>query len=588
MVEALADSDQPSEGTGGERRARFSGLDRRLGIGPGLHRLLIVSTTLGLAQTACVVVQAVLLATVIQRALFEHASLASVSGFVVGIALAFAARGVFGWVALAYNQAAADTVAQDLRHRLLRGSVDELGPTWLAGRRAGDLALSATEGVSAVETYLGRYFPQLVLAAAAPVALLVWVATTDWISALVLVALLLAVPPTMVVFGRRTAAETDRQWRRLSSLSARLVELVQGLPTLRVFGRAEYGRREVEAASEGLRQSTMQTLRVAFLSGLALELIAGLGTGLVAMLLGLRLLDGRVSLYCALAVLLVSPEVFGPVRRAAADFHASAPGRAAGERIAQVIEAVLSAAAGIPSMAEPPDPALNPLVLEGLTIRFADRSSPAIDHFSLTVQPGQKIALIGPSGSGKSTVLAAIMGLVPLDAGAIFVGGVDLSTVDPARWRHRVCWVPQRPHLFSGTIGDNIRIGRPDATDAQLDQAISLAGLDELLSRSSKGLMSPIGDGGLTLSAGERQRIAIARAVLHGGSLILLDEIGAHLDPLGRQKLGERLESWLDGRTLIVAAHHPEVIGHVDQIVDLDERRRPASDSTLPAARGSG
>ena len=202
-----------------------------------------------------------------------------------------------------------------LRRQMLRHALD-LGPGWLAGERAGELSLAATRGTAALDAYFGRYLPQAVLAGLAPVGILAWVAWEDWVSMLVLLGLVALVPVAMVFFGRESAARTRQQWRRLSSLSARFLDLVRGLPTLRAFGREHHGRRQVAEATEGLRETTMGTLRVAFLSALALEFLAGIGVGLVAMVLGLRLRGGHVSLYPALAVLLVSPEVFLPLRRA--------------------------------------------------------------------------------------------------------------------------------------------------------------------------------------------------------------------------------------------------------------------------------
>ena len=213
-----------------------------------------------------------------------------------------------------------------------------LGPSWATGERAGELTLTATEGVDAVGVYVGRYLPQLVVAALAPVGVLAWVGTTDWISLLILVGLLAVVPPSMVVFGRRATEEAaSRQWRGLSSLSAHLLELIQGLPTLRAFGHVDYGRREVAEATEGLRRATLRTLRVAFLSSFPSSCWPASAPDLVAMVLGLRLLDGHASLSVALAVLLSLPEVFLPLRRASAEFHASAEGASSAERIATVL-----------------------------------------------------------------------------------------------------------------------------------------------------------------------------------------------------------------------------------------------------------
>jgi thiol reductant ABC exporter CydD subunit len=542
-------------------------MDRRLGAaGSRGRRFVLGASVLGLGQSATVVVQAILLASVIRRTLQAGATLSAVLPQVIGLGVAIAARGVLGWASEWTTGRGAAAVGGALRADLVRHMV-ALGPSWLAGERAGELALSATSGADAVGVYYGRYLPQIVVAALAPVGVLAWVGATDWVSVLILLGLLAAVPPAMVVFGRRALEATNRQWRGLSSLSAHLLELIQGLPTLRAFGRVDYGRREVAEATEGLRRATLRTLRVAFLSSLSLELLAGLGTGLVAMVLGLRLLDGGTTLYVALAVILVSPEVFLPLRRASAEFHSSAEGRSGETRIA----AVLAVAPGAPGAATTalPDPHRSTLVLEEVTVEFPDRSTPALSPLSLRVEPGQRVALIGPSGSGKSTALHAVAGLVPLSAGRILLGDVDRLDVDPEAWYRAVSWVPQRPHLFSTTLAENIRLGDPGANDDRLAEAIAAAGLEEVVARLPRGLATAVSERGTTLSTGERHRIAIARAVLHDGPIVVLDEPGSHLDGAARRSLARSLAGWLSNKTVLVAAHHLGVVEDLERVVDL-------------------
>jgi thiol reductant ABC exporter CydD subunit len=539
-----------------------------------------VAVVVGLAATACVVVQAVLLAAVISRVLLHGADLGSVTPLLGGLAAAFAARAGCAWAAEAAAARTSATVTSVLRRQLVRHALD-LGPTWLAGERAGELSLSATRGTAALDTYFGRYLPQAVLAGLAPLGILAWVAWTDWISALVLLGVVALVPVAMIWTGRESSRHTQRQWRRLSSLSARFLELVQGLPTLRAFGREAHGRREVAAAAEGLRVTTMKTLRVAFLSALAMEFLAGIGTGLVAMVLGLRLLGGGVSLATALAVLLVSPEVFLPLRRAGAEFHASAEGRAAAQRILDVLDLPAGgtphpgAADGwgdsppVPDPAGVPDPARDAIRLSGITVTFPGRGEPALRGFDLDVAPGEHVALIGPSGAGKSTVIGVLMGFVRPDEGTVHVGDVDLGAVAPASWRRHVAWVPQRPHIFTGSLADNLRLGDPGATVERLEWACSLCGLSELVAGLPDGLATPVGEGGLSMSAGERARLALARAVLRDAPVVLLDEPMAHLDVGTEVELRARLAPWFEGRTVVVAAHRPELVSRVDRTVRL-------------------
>jgi thiol reductant ABC exporter CydD subunit len=563
---------------------RGSLIDRRLAQRVSVtRRYLVAAVVVGVLATVLVIVQAVLLATVVARVMLHHGDLASVTPRLVALGLCFVVRAGLVWGGEAAAERTSATVTSELRRSLLRQALD-LGPGWLAGERAGELSVTATRGISALDVYFGRYLPQAVLAALAPVVILIWVAATDWVSALILVALLAVVPVAMVYFGRRAGAETQRQWRRLSSLSARFFELIQGLPTLRALNRADLGRREVREATEGLRRTTMTTLRVAFLSALALELIAGLGVGLVAMVLGLRLLDGSVSLATALAVLLVSPEVFLPLRRAGQEFHASAEGQAAAQRVLDILDIPAPVTDGPADGAAPvadPDPRHHDLVFSGVRIAYPGRSAPAVADLDLAVAPGEHVALVGPSGAGKSSVLALVLGFVRPEAGSLRVGPVDLATVDPGRWRRSVTWVPQDPRLFRGSLADNLRLGRPDASPDDLRRVLEMTGLADLVAQLPAGLGTPVGEGGLALSAGQRSRLALARAVLRDAPVVLLDEPAAHLDRTTEAELQRALDPWLEGRTVLVAAHRTELVGRIDRVVALPGPEEPGSGAAV-------
>ncbi len=564
-------------------RRRGGLIDRRLAARvTATRRYLLTAVGVGVAATACVVIQAILLASVISAVVLHGATLGSVTSRLAGLGAAFVARAACVWAGEAAAQRTSAAVTSTLRRQLLRHAL-ALGPSWLAGERAGELSLAATRGTTALHTYFGRYLPQAVLAALAPVGILAWVGVEDWPSLLVLLGLVALVPVAMVYFGRESVRRTRQQWRRLSSLSARFLELLRGLPTLRAFGREAHGRREVAEATDGLRVTTMSTLRVAFLSALALEFLAGIGTGLVAMILGLRLLGGTVSLGSALAVLLVSPEVFLPLRRAAGEFHSSTEGQAAADRILSVLDVELPAGgpAGGPA-GLPGDGGAHgsggacPFHLDGDVVRvvgvsvaFPGRTRRALESFDLTVSAGEHVALVGPSGAGKSTVIGLLMGFVRPEAGTVVVGGRDLVRIDAATWRRYVSWVPQRPQLLHASIADNLRLGDPDADISDLERVVQLVGLGYLIDGLPRGLSAPIGEGGLTLSAGERQRLALARAVLRDAPVVLMDEPVAHLDGRAEAALREALAEWLDQRTVLVAAHRPELVARIDRVVAL-------------------
>ena len=522
-------------------------------------------------SAVAIVVQAVALAHVVDRSLLHHAPVSAVAGALVVVGLALLARAFLHAAGDFVSLGAADRVVGRLRRDLLRHTLD-LGPAWIAGERTGELSLTTTRGMRSLHAYYFRYLPQAAAAAVIPFLLLVWVATQDWLSLVVVIALVVAVPLTMIYFGREATRRSERQWRRLSSLAGRFLQLVEGLPTLRAFGRESHGRREVEAANDGVRSATMRTLRIAFLSALSIDMIAGFGVGFVAMVLGLRLLWGQLGLQTAMAVLLVAPEVFIPLRRAGAEFHASTEGQAAADRVLEVLDTPAEAARV--THEAPPSSPPGSLDVSELVVQHEHRDRPSLALFSMHVPLGARVALVGSSGSGKSTVLAALLGFVTPNAGAVAVGG-QAADASPA-WRDHFSWLPQRPHLFNATLADNLRLGAPEASDDELRAVLDAVGLADLVAGLPAGLGTAVGHDGLTLSAGERQRVALARALLRPAPILLLDEPTASLDPPTVARVAPALEPWLSGRSVIVAAHEPTLLPHFDTVVALSVAQQMA------------
>jgi thiol reductant ABC exporter CydD subunit len=537
----------------------------------------VIAVALAIVSAVAIVVQAVALATVVDRSLLHHASLRAVTPAIVVLGLAILVRAALHGAGDLSALRSADRVVTTLRRQLLEHAL-ALGPGWLGGERPGELSLTATRGLRSLHTYYARYLPQAAAAAVIPLILLAWVATQDWLAFVVVIALVLAVPVTMIAFGREATRRSERQWRRLGSLAGRVLQLVEGLPTLRAFGREAQGRREVEAATEGVRSATMRTLRVAFLSALSMDMIAGFGVGFVAMVLGLRLLWGQLGLQTAMAVLLVAPEIFIPLRRAGAEFHASTEGQAAAARVVEVLATPVpsSTAAGAAGTA---DGAGSGLRIDGLAVRYDNRAQAAPAALSLQARPGTRVALTGPSGSGKSTVLAALLRFVEPSDGTMTFDGRPSTTEAVAAWREHFSWLPQRPHLFNATLAENLRLGAPTASDEDLHRVLDAVGLAELLANLPGGLLTAVGHDGLTLSSGERQRVALARALLRPAPVLLLDEPTAALDPPTVARLAPAIEPWLRGRTVVVAAHEPLLLPHFDLVVAL-----PAATASLPLA----
>lgn len=518
---------------------------------------LAISVVLGVTSTALVLAQAYLLSSTLAEAILQRASATSLSGRLTGLALVVLAR---AGVAVAQEIAAhrgAARVKSELRIAVLARAL-ELGPSWLSGQRASDLTLLTTRGIDALDGYLGRYLPQLILSATVPLAVLVAVLRVDVTAAVIIAVTIPLIPLSMIVLGVTTRRRASAQWRALGRLSGHFLDAVTGLPTLKVFGRAKAEVEEVGRTTEAYRIATLAQLRVAFLSSLVLELIAMLGIALVAGSVGLRVLHNGIGLRDALLVLLLVPEVYLPLRMVGASFHASTEGRqAAAEAFAVLAES--PAPAGRRTQL----PLSHDVVVEGLTVSYPGRDLPALDRLGLHAPAGRITAIVGPSGCGKSTLLAALMGYVRPAAGAMLVGGVDIADLEPELWRRQVAWLGQRPYVLPGPVGDSIRLGNPDATDSEVRVAATKAGALDLLNRA-------VFEGGAGLSAGERQRIALARMFLRDAPILLLDEPTAHLDATTEAAVIEALTLHARGRTVLLVAHRPALITAADEVIRLD------------------
>ncbi|WP_405501027.1 thiol reductant ABC exporter subunit CydD [Streptomyces niveus] len=527
------------------------------------RRFLVAVVVLGLVGAGLVVAQAMIIAEVVVGA-FEGGLDASGLGTPLLLLGAVAVgRALVAWLTELAAHRASAAVKSELRGRLLERAA-ELGPGWLSGQRTGSLVALATRGVDALDDYFARYLPQLGLAVVVPVAVLARIVTDDWVSAGVIVLTLPLIPLFMVLIGWATQSQMDRQWQLLSRLSGHFLDVVAGLPTLKVFGRAKAQAESVREITSEYRRATLRTLRIAFLSSFALELLSTLSVALVAVGIGMRLVHGDLDLYTGLVVLILAPEAYLPLRQVGAQYHAAAEGLAAAEEIFAVLESGPSGARG---GADVPDSLR--LELEGVTVRHEGRAEPSLDAATLVVEPGETVALVGPSGSGKTTLLNVLLGFTAPTEGRVRVGGTDLSDLDLDRWRERIAWVPQHPYLFAGTIAENVRLARPDADDAAVTRALRDAGAYDFVTALPLGADTPLGEDGTGLSAGQRQRLALARAFLADRPLLLLDEPTAALDGETEATLVPTIRRLATGRTVLLVIHRPALLSVADRVVEV-------------------
>lgn len=542
---------------------------------------LAAVVVLGAVGAGLLVAQAMLIAEVVVGAFQQGRPVGELSTALLLLVAVACGRALVGWLTELAAHRASAAVKSELRGRLLERAA-ALGPGWLSGQRTGSLVALATRGVDALDDYFSRYLPQLGLAVVVPVAVLARIVTEDWVSAAIIVGTLPLIPIFMMLIGWATQSRMDRQWQLLSRLSGHFLDVVAGLPTLKVFGRAKAQAESIRRITGEYRQATLRTLRIAFLSSFALELLATLSVALVAVTIGMRLVHGDMALYDGLVVLVLAPEAYLPLRQVGAQYHAAAEGLAAAEEIFSVLERPA------PASGTGPVPAHGALSFEDVTVRYPGRAVDAVTDVSFTVEPGETVALVGPSGAGKSTLLHALLGFVRPAGGRVRIGGADLTTLDPAQWHARVAWVPQHPHLFAGTIAENVRLARPDADDAAVRRALRDAGALAFVDDLPEGAGTVLGEDGVGLSAGQRQRLALARAFLADRPVLLLDEPTAALDGATEGEVVTAVRRLAEGRTVLLVVHRPALLEVADRVVRLDEPvAAAATDGThrAPAAR---
>ncbi|MEU1617348.1 thiol reductant ABC exporter subunit CydD [Streptomyces sp. NPDC005722] len=514
---------------------------------------LAVSVLLGLAGAGLVIAQAMIVAEIVVGGFeggLDAGALRTPLLLLAGVA---AGRAAVSWLTELCAHRASAAVKSQLRTRLLE-HVTALGPAGLTERRTGELTTLATRGVDALDGYFARYLPQLGLAVVVPAAVLARIVTEDWISALTIALTLPLIPVFMVLIGWATQARMDRQWQLLARLSGHFLDVVAGLPTLKVFGRAKAQAESIRAITADHRRATMRTLRITFLSSFALELLSTISVALVAVGVGMRLVHGELDLYTGLVILVLAPEAYLPLRQVGAHYHAAAEGLSAADEVFAVLETAP------PRRGTTPAPDLRTAVLELDGVAVEGRLGPV----SLRVSPGETIALTGPSAIGKSTLLSVLLGFTEPTAGRVLADGTDLAAHDPAGWHGQIAWVPQRPHLFAGTIADNVRLARPDAGPAEVRAALLDAGAPELDPATA------VGEGGAGLSAGQRQRVALARAFLADRPLLLLDEPTAALDGETEAAVVDAVRRLAAGRTVLLVVHRPALLAVADRTLRFD------------------
>ena len=534
------------------------------------RNLLVATVALGALATAFTIVQLALFATIVDRVFLRGQALSQVGALLFFLLLAIIGRVMLLWLREIAAQEGAVRVKAELRDRLFR-QLMRLGPSFVRGERTGELVSTATDGIEHLDPYFGRYLPQMVMSVLTPFMIVACIFPIDWLSGALLLGTAPFIPILMIVIGSYSEKHMNRQWLALSRMSAYFLEVLQGLPTLKLFGRSSSEAKRVAEVSEEFRTRTMKVLRYAFLSGFALEFMTMAAIALIAVTLGVRLLSDKISFEYAFFILLLIPEFYRPLRDLGADRHAAMEGKSAAERIFAILDTPLP-------VRLPDHPAMLPpgelsIELSGACFSYPDSAAPAVADVSLRLLPGTRTALVGASGSGKSTLVNLLLRFLDPTEGHISANGLPLTELPLDVWREHVALVPQRPYLFYGSVLDNIRLARPDATDDEVRDAADQAGAADFIARLSSGYATQLGEQGDRISQGQAQRLALARAFLKDAPFVVLDEPTSSLDPESEEKIRVALERLAVGRTVLIVAHRLKTVYSADQIAVLDHGR---------------
>ncbi len=535
---------------------------------PAAARSLRISVALSATNGLLIIAQAWLFAAIVTAVAVEGRDLSGVAGWLAALLPLFLLRAGLSWAAERYAFQAAASVKTALRRRIV-SHIMRLGPIGLSGEPTGRIVSALSDSLQAIDPYFARYLPAVSLVAILPLAILAIVLPHDWLSALVLFVTAPLIPLFMILIGAGAERMNQRQWRKLARMSGHLLDVIQGLTTLKIFNASRREATRVAQMAEDYRRDTMAVLRLAFLSSLALEFFATVSIAMIAVLIGFRLMWGEIAFFNGLFVLMLAPEFYLPLRNMGTAYHARMEAIGAAERVVEILE----------TPAPVPETGTRRLVNgHGVTIRFENvcvtfpdgRRGP--DGVTFDIAAGEHVALVGPSGSGKSTILNLLLGFIAPTSGRILISDTPLAELDLEDWRRRIAHLPQRPHMFEATAAQNISM-ELDGTDFDLEAvrfAARQAQADPFISALPQGYDTPIGEHGAGLSGGEAQRIALARAFYRDASLVLMDEATAHLDVANERLIGAAVDRLSRGRTMLGIAHRLETLHAADRIIVLE------------------
>ncbi|MCE5286893.1 MAG: thiol reductant ABC exporter subunit CydD [Pelosinus sp.] len=523
--------------------------------------LFLLTVAGGIAGGILAVLQANEITLILEKTIFDKQGLTKVQSLFLMLALIIFCRAVGAGLTSLVAHKLAQKIKLTVRLRLIDHLL-AISPVQMVELEAGAVLALVTEGVEQVEQYFTRYLPQLGMAVIVPLVILCFVFPIDLVSAGLLLGTACIIPFFMALIGHAAERMNQTQWERLSHLSAHFFDIVQGLTTLKLFGRSKEQTAVIDRMASEFRVLTMRVLRVAFLSAFVLELFSTIGTALVAVTIGLKLLYGTMTFYQAFFILLLAPEFYLPLRLLGSYFHAGMAGTAVIGKIQQVLDIVPPVRQGSTGISAGQQIGIT---FSNVEFAYANTAVKTLHGVTFSIAPGEKVALVGESGSGKSTVAKLALGFIKASGGSIMVNGKPLEEINYGEWLTRLAYVPQQPHLFRGTIAENICLGQ--APQGEMVAAAKAAGAHDFICALPKGYDTVVGEGGRMLSGGERQRLSLARAFLRSAPLLILDEPASALDPASEEFLAHTLKKLMEGRTVLMIAHRLSTVAQADKVL---------------------
>ena len=552
--------------------------------------ILTLTIVLGVLGAITTIVQMTILSEIVNAVFLARKGLAQVLLPLTLLLVAIVLRACLLWGREVTAQRAASRLNNSLRARVFAHLL-QLGPAWSTNERTGELAVVVSEGIERLDAYVSRYLPQLGLSIIVPLLILLVVWPIDWLSTVLLLITGPIIPLLMFLVGSYTEKRIQAQWATLSRMSAHFLDMMQGLTTLKIFGRSEAQQERIARISNQFRDKTLRVLRYAFLSGAVLEFMNAMSIGVIATTLGVRLLNSGIPFANAFLILLLTPEFYRPLQELGLQHHAAMEGQASAKRIFTLLSTPLPAQPQLQTTTpNAPSQNVGPTLAVGLvgdvgldgaiTLDITDLSytypgkeRPALHSVTLQLPAHTCTALVGRSGAGKSTLVNLLMRFMDASTGTIAANNVPITALSSDEWRTYIALVPQRPYLFYGTVRENIHLARPDATDSEIMQAATLAGVTAFIDELPHGFDTQVGEQGMQLSAGQAQRVAIARAMLKNAPILILDEPASSLDPESEALIRQSLAILKRDRTVLVIAHRLNTIAQADRIAVLEDGR---------------